>query len=150
MLGGSLVKRVLVHDGAVGARLIQASIHARRDGGGAVKLLPSAGDLVYPGRWRFLRLGEEALHGTVLSLQSFWHHPQLSSLVVFVSFHSIVPQVATNRGPVTDLIRTIRLNKVLGHLFDGGRRRGASKDCEARCCRRSHHSRWQQRRWRSS
>ena len=104
MLGGSLVKRVLVHDGAVGARLIQASIHARRDGGGAVKLLPSAGDLVYPGRWRFLRLGEEALHGTVLSLQSFWHHSQLSSLVVFVSFHSIVPQVATNRGPVTDLI----------------------------------------------
>jgi len=47
MLGGSLVKRVLVHDGAVGARLIQASIHARRDGGGAVKLLPSAVDLVY-------------------------------------------------------------------------------------------------------
>ena len=40
------------------------------------------------GRWRFLRLGEEALHGTVLSLQSFWHHSQLSSLVVFVlSFH---------------------------------------------------------------
>ena len=105
MLGGSLVKRVLVHDGAVDARLIQASIHARRDGGGAVKLLPSAGDLVYPGRWRFLRLGEEALHGTVLSLQSFWHHSQLSSLVVFVSFHSIVPQVATNRGPVTDLTR---------------------------------------------
>ena len=54
---------------------------------------------------RFLRLGEEALHGTVLSLQSFWHHSQLSSLVVFVlSFHFIVPQVATNQGPVTDLI----------------------------------------------
>ena len=38
-----------------------------------------------------------------LSLQSFWHHSQLSSLVVFVSFHSIMPQVATNLGPVTDL-----------------------------------------------
>ena len=119
MLGGSLVKRVLVHDGAVDARLIQASIHARRDGGGAVKLLPSAGDLVYPGRWRFLRLGEEALHGTVLSLQSFWHHSQLSSLVVFVSFHSIVPQVATNRGPVTDLI-VVRARRECGKcLFPG-------------------------------
>ena len=103
MLGGFTGEESLVHDGAVGARLIQASTHVRRDGGGAVKLLPSAGDLVYPGRWRFLRLGEEALHGTVLSLHSFWHHSQLSSLVVFVSFHSIVPQVATNRGPVTDL-----------------------------------------------
>jgi len=46
---------------------------------------------------------EEALHGTALSLQRFWHHSQLSSLVVFVSFHFIVPQVATNQGPVTDL-----------------------------------------------
>ena len=124
------MKRVLVHDGAVDARLIQASIHARRDGGGAVKLLPSAGDLVYPGRWRFLRLGEEALHGTVLSLQSFWHHSQLSSLVVFVSFHSIVPQVATNRGPVTDLI-VVRARRECGkclfpgdsHSFSGKRHR---------------------------
>ena len=33
--------------GAVGARLIQASTHVRFSGGGAVKLLPSAGDLVY-------------------------------------------------------------------------------------------------------
>jgi len=37
----------LVHNGAVGARLIQASAHVRCGGGGAVKLLPSAVDLGY-------------------------------------------------------------------------------------------------------
>ena len=42
MLGGFTGEESLVHDGAVGARLIQASTHVRRDGGGAVKLLPSA------------------------------------------------------------------------------------------------------------
>jgi len=38
----------LEHDGAVGARLIQASTHVRGGGGGggAVKLLPSVVDLV--------------------------------------------------------------------------------------------------------
>ena len=120
MLSGSLVKRVLVHDGAVGARLIQASIHARRDGGGAVKLLPSAGDLVYPGRWRFLRLGEEALHGTVLSLQSFWHHSQLSSVSSLCILPFIVPQVATNLGPVTDLI-VVRARQECGKCSFAGK-----------------------------
>ena len=37
----------LVHDGAVGARLIQVSTHVCLGGGGAVKLLPSVVDLVY-------------------------------------------------------------------------------------------------------
>ena len=46
----------LVYDGAVGARLIQASTHGH-GGGGAVKLLPSVVDLVHPGRWRFLAWG---------------------------------------------------------------------------------------------
>ena len=36
----------LSQDGAVGARVIQASAHVRLRGGGAVKLLPSACDLV--------------------------------------------------------------------------------------------------------
>jgi hypothetical protein len=35
----------LSRDGAVGARVIQASAHVRLGGGGAVKLLPSACDL---------------------------------------------------------------------------------------------------------
>ena len=37
----------LFWDGAVGAHLIQASTHVYLSGGGAVKLLPSAGNLVY-------------------------------------------------------------------------------------------------------
>jgi hypothetical protein len=88
MLGGFTSEESLVYDGAVGARLIQASAHVRRGGGGAVKLLPSAVDLVLS---RLVAIASSpALHGTVISLQSFWHHSQLSSLVVFVSFHSIV------------------------------------------------------------
>ena len=35
----------LSQDGAVGARVIQASAHVHLEGGGAVKLLPSACDL---------------------------------------------------------------------------------------------------------
>ena len=72
MLGGSLVKRVLVHDGAVGARLIQASTHVRRDGGGAVKLLPSAVDLVYiQVGGDFYAWGRRLCTGPYLSLQVF-------------------------------------------------------------------------------
>jgi hypothetical protein len=40
------------------------------------------------------RLREEALHGTVLSLQSFWHHSQLSSPSSLCILPCIVPQVA--------------------------------------------------------
>jgi hypothetical protein len=47
MRGGFTGEESLVHDGAVGARLIQASAHVRRVGGGAVKLLPSAVDRDY-------------------------------------------------------------------------------------------------------
>ena len=40
----------LSRDGAVGARVIQASAHVRLGGGGAVKLLPSACDLASTSR----------------------------------------------------------------------------------------------------
>ena len=45
MLGGFTGEESLVHNRAVGAHLIQASAHVCR-GGGVVKLLPSAVDLV--------------------------------------------------------------------------------------------------------
>jgi hypothetical protein len=63
MRGGFTSEESLVHDGAVGARLIQASAHVRRVGGGAVKLLPSAVDQDYPGRWRFLAWGRRLCTG---------------------------------------------------------------------------------------
>ena len=45
-------------------------------------------------------LGEEALHGTVLSLQSFWHHSQLSSFssLCILPFIMIVPRVHKPRS----------------------------------------------------
>ncbi len=43
----------------------------------------------------------EALHITVLSLQSFGTTHNNLHLVVSISFHDIVPQVVTNLGPVT-------------------------------------------------
>ena len=95
LFGGFTGEESLVHDGSVGAHLIQASAHVHR-GGGAVKLLPSAVDLICTQVGGDFLPGGGGFAGNVLSLQSFWHHSQLSSfyLVVFVSFHS--PQVATN------------------------------------------------------
>jgi len=42
----------------------------------------------------WISLKEEALHGTVLSLQSFWHHSQLSSPSSLCILPRIVPRVA--------------------------------------------------------
>jgi len=61
----------LFQDGAVGARVIQASAHVRLGGGGAVKLLLSVLTWSLPRSVAISRRGEEALHWTVLSLQSF-------------------------------------------------------------------------------
>ena len=103
MLGGSLVKRVW--STAELCRLIQASVHVRLSGGGgAVKLLPSAVDLGYtqvggdfsPGGGGFVRDRTKPAE--------FWHHSQLFSCISLCILPFIVPQVATNLGPVTDLI----------------------------------------------
>ncbi len=78
----------LLQDRAVGTCMIQASAHVCPVGGGAVKLFPSAltwslnqvgGDLLPRG---------EALHVTVLSLQSFGTTHINLHLVVSVSFHA--------------------------------------------------------------
>jgi hypothetical protein len=81
VLGGFTSEESLVHhDGSVGARLIQASAHVHRGGGGgAVKLLPSAVDLICTQVGGDFLPGGGGFAGNVLSLQSFWHHSQLSS-----------------------------------------------------------------------
>jgi hypothetical protein len=107
MLGGFTGEDSLVHNGAVGARLIQASAHVPRGVGGGCCQTPPRSSLpgLYPGQWQFSCLGGEALHGTVLSLQSFWHHSQLSSFssLCILPFIVIVPRAAINLGPVADL-----------------------------------------------
>ena len=90
----------LFQDGAVGARVIQVSAHVRLGGEGAVKVLLSVLTWSLPRSVAVSRRGEEALHRTVLSLQSFWHHSQLSSPSSYI-LPCIVPQVVMNLGPVT-------------------------------------------------
>ncbi len=96
----------LSQDGAVGASVIQASAHVRLGGGGAVKLLPSAGDLAStqvggdfsPEGGRFARdhtKPAEFLAPLTLNTHSFLH------LVVCVSFHASCLESLTNLGPVT-------------------------------------------------
>ena len=67
----------LVRDGAVGTRLIQASAHVRLGGGVLPNSSPQTLTSILCRLVAISCLREEALHGTVLSLQSFWHHSQL-------------------------------------------------------------------------
>jgi hypothetical protein len=82
----------LLQDRAMGAHVIQASVHVCPIGGGAVKLFPSVLT------WSLNQVGGnllprgEALHITVLSLQSFGTTHNNLHLVVSVSFHASGPQ----------------------------------------------------------
>ena len=87
----------LVQDGAVGARLIQASAHVRLGGG----VLPNSSPQTLTSILcrsvvisRLLR--EEALHVTILSLQSFRTTHSSSSPSSLCILPCIVPRVATN------------------------------------------------------
>ena len=88
----------------MGARLIQASAHVRRGGGDAVKLLPSAVDLGYTQVGGDFSPGGGGFARDRTKPAEFWHHSQLSSFSSLCILPFIVPQVATNLGPVTDLI----------------------------------------------
>ena len=92
----------LSRDGAVGARVIQASAHVRLGGGGAFKLLPSACDLAPTqvggdlspegGGFARDRTKPAEFFGTT---HNFLH------LVVVVSFHALCLKSFTNLGPDT-------------------------------------------------
>ncbi len=61
----------LVQDGAVGARVIQASTHVRLGGGVLPNSSPQTLTSILCRLVVISRLREEALHRTILSLQSF-------------------------------------------------------------------------------
>jgi hypothetical protein len=83
----------LSQDGAVGARVIQASTHVRRGVGVLSNSSPQPVTWLLPRLVVISCLREEDLHGTILSLQSFWHHSQLSSPSSLCILPRIVPQV---------------------------------------------------------
>ena len=93
-----------VRHGAVGARLIHASAHARLRRWGAFKLLPYAVTCPNPGRWRFLSLRGAGLCTYRTKPAKFRHYPNNLHSVGFCILPCIVPQVVTNLGPVPDLI----------------------------------------------
>ena len=88
MLGGFTGGESLVHDGSVGARLIQASAHVHRGGGGGggggggavnVKLLPSAVDLICTQVGGDFSPGGGGFAGNVLSKPAVFLAPLSSS-----------------------------------------------------------------------
>ena len=84
MLGGFTGGESLVHDGSVGARLIQAFAHVHRGGGGGgavnVKLLPSAVDLICTQVGGDFLPGGGGFAGNVLSKPAEFLAPRLRIL----------------------------------------------------------------------